>query len=63
MRKTDAERRAFLRTLKPRLVAIADAAAAKAGTIDEAELRDRVAVGRKEYQYEQVTEPHAARNS
>jgi hypothetical protein len=42
MSKTDAERRTFLRTVKPRLAAIAEAAAAKSGDVDEADLHARI---------------------
>jgi hypothetical protein len=52
MRKTDAERRAFLKSLKPRLVSIAESAAEKSGLIDEADLHARIEEGRNEYHRE-----------
>ncbi len=57
MSKTDAERRTFLRTLKPRLAAIAEAAAAKSGDVDEADLHARIEVGREEFRRESRPNP------
>ena len=62
MRTTDAERRAFLKSLKPRLVAIAEAVAEQTGPIDPSELRARVQAGREEFEQERLgmlAEEHA----
>ena len=48
--------RAFLKTLKPRLIAIAEAAATKTGPIDGADLHARIEAGREEYQRELTPE-------
>jgi hypothetical protein len=48
MRKTDAERRAFLKSLKPRLVQIAETAAKASGPVDGEELHSRIAAARRE---------------
>ncbi len=56
MRKSDAERRAFLKTLKPRLVQIAEAAAQASGPIDPEELHARIAAARHELAAERQDE-------
>ena len=57
MRKTDAERRAFLKSLKPRLVQIAEAAAKASGPLDVEELHTRVAAARLEIAEERGKQP------
>ncbi len=59
MRKTDAERRAFLKSLKPRLVQIAEAAAKASGPVDADELRARVVAARLEAADARKKEPAA----
>ena len=57
MRKTDAERRAFLKSLKPRLVQIAEAAAEASGPVDAEELHSRVAAARLEAAAQREEQP------
>ena len=48
MRINDTQRRAFLKTLRPRLVEIAEATAQRTGPIDEAELHAQIEAAREE---------------
>jgi len=56
MRKTEAERRAFLKTLKPRLVEIMETASQASGLVHEADLHERVAAARRELAAERAQE-------
>lgn len=58
MRKTDAERRAFLKSMKLRLVDIAERAAQRSGPIDPAELHERTAAARAEHAAETAAPDH-----